>query len=269
MSFKDWVKSFVKKTTGYHILNLGYDRILLTKKLPDYFSTNKEVNEYLHFLRVKNLISHYGINVVLDVGANDGETGMFLRRIGYKGKIISFEPISSTFKKLSEKAQKDPVWDAYPIALGSKNEQRTIKLMDQSYLISFLDPNENFVHFFGKEDRTKEETIQIRRLEDVLPEVITDLESARIFLKMDTQGFDLEVFAGLGQLVDKIVLLQSEASIIPIYKNMPHISDSLSTFEAAGFTIAGIYTVNMEEATLREIESDLLFINSKYIPERK
>jgi hypothetical protein len=42
-----------------------------------------------------------------------------------------------------------------------------------------------------------------------LPELLADVPDPRIFLKMDTQGFDLEVFAGVGKYLEKIVGLQA------------------------------------------------------------
>ncbi len=56
------------------------------------------------------LLSNHGINVIFDVGANIGQYAMRTRALGYKGKIVSFEPVSSVFSKLSKNAKNDPLW---------------------------------------------------------------------------------------------------------------------------------------------------------------
>src|SRR5438046_9585223 len=56
------------------------------------------------------LFSVLGINCVLDVGAHRGEYGLELRRSGYRGFIISFEPVTENFVALERRAAGDPRW---------------------------------------------------------------------------------------------------------------------------------------------------------------
>ncbi len=64
-------------------------------------------------------------------------------------------------------------------------------------------------------------------LESLLP----DIGSRRILLKMDTQGYDTEVFKGLGSKLEHVYALQSEVSLISIYEGMPHWTESISLYE--------------------------------------
>ena len=99
----------------------------------------------------------------------------------------------------------------------------------------------------------------VRRLDEVLEELIASHDTPRIFLKMDTQGYDVEVFKGIGDKYKQVVALQSEISIVPIYKNMPHWTKSVSFFEEAGFGIAGLFPVNRDSH--RIIEYDCVMVN--------
>jgi hypothetical protein len=76
---------------------------------------------------------------------------------------------------------------------------------------------------------------------------------------MDTQGYDLQVFAGVGDALRSVVALQSEISAVPIYQGMPHLTESIARFEAAGFGIAGLFPVSREKS-LRIIEYDCLMV---------
>jgi hypothetical protein len=90
----------------------------------------------------------------------------------------------------------------------------------------------------------------------VLDEIASNGSFRKIFLKLDTQGFDMEVFKGLGNKLDEVLVLQSEVSLIPIYDNMPHWTESLALYESAGFGVAGMFPVNWDDG--RVVEYDCL-----------
>ena len=72
-------------------------------------------------LRIKTLLEHHGIDLVLDVGANTGQFGTFLRELGYRGTIASFEPIPSAHDQLVQRSKNDPDWIVFPrMAIGER-----------------------------------------------------------------------------------------------------------------------------------------------------
>jgi FkbM family methyltransferase len=69
------------------------------------------------------MLSQLGITMVFDVGAHIGHIGEYatrLRHIGYRGRIISFEPQAAAFAVLANKAIGDPLWNAERLALGNR-----------------------------------------------------------------------------------------------------------------------------------------------------
>ena len=240
--------------------------VILRQKIEDEVESNRKIYDHLCQLRVKTLLDRYQIDVVIDVGANEGQFASELRRMGYQGKIISFEPISSVFESLKKVASVDRDWDVYNLALGQENSQQTIYIAGDSAFSSLLKSNDWCEGEFGDESVGKrEETVIVRRSSDVLAETIKNLDRSRIYLKMDTQGYDLEVFKGLGAMSNKILALQSEVSVVPIYQGMPHLTASISFFEQAGFDIAGMYPVSTEKSGLRVVEFDCLMVRSPKI----
>ena len=97
--------------------------------------------------------------------------------------------------------------------------------------------------------------VDVRRLDGLLPALLRNLPSPRLFLKMDTQGYDLEVFRGAKNCLNWIVGLQSEISVIPLYTGMPHYLESLREYEEHGFHLHHLAVVN------RTINQDLLELN--------
>ena len=204
-----------------------------------------------------HLLPLLGIDCVLDVGANDGQYAAMLRKTGYRGRIVSFEPVAKTYAMLTERAAKDPDWTVHHCALAAMAGRKRINVTRSTVFASFLDPSDYSKQKYPKDmpvERTEE--VRLRTLDEVLPEVTKDLRAPKLFLKMDTQGYDLQVFAGAKKSLPKILALQTEISIQAIYKGMPDYLKSLGVYTKAGFVISGLYPVSRDRDTLALIELD-------------
>jgi FkbM family methyltransferase len=197
------------------------------------------------------------------VGANGGQFGRLLRSVGYTGRIVSYEPVSTNLDRLRETTASDPHWLVEDFALGAADSTAEIHVSAGPGKLSSLLPSnhfgrERFVNL--RDEASTTETIEVRRLDAVLDRVIADLDRPRIFLKLDTQGYDLLVLAGAGDRLQDVVALQSEVSCIPIYDGMPHMTEQIAAYEQAGFTIVGMYPVSRDTRSLAVIELDVLMV---------
>lgn len=164
---------------------------------------------------LQNILKRLKINLVLDVGANNGQFGMLLRSIGYKGEIISFEPVSNSFTILQNTSSSDGRWTVLKLGLSDKKETSEINVFDSSDFNSMLKPsalgkdsfNQKLVH-------SNMEMIDLDTLDNVLSKI--NLEGKSILPKMDTQGYDLNVFNGAINSRSKFAALLSEISFQPI-----------------------------------------------------
>ena len=86
-----------------------------------------------------------------------------------------------------------------------------------------------------------------------------DIGNVGCMLKMDTQGYDINVFKGAHGIISKIEALQSEISTIDIYEHMPDGFDALKFFREHGYYISGMFPINREES-LAAIEFDCLLV---------
>jgi FkbM family methyltransferase len=211
-----------------------------------------------YILQRRQVFQDFAIDLALDVGANTGQFAHDLR-VFYKGDLISFEPVSAAFLRLASTASRDPRWKVYQFALGSQNSTQTINVYRRTEMSSLLKANAYCTGRYGESVATTgQEVVPVRRLDDVLDEVAPDHTRRRVFLKMDTQGYDLEVFKGLGNKLKHVVAIQSEVSLIPIYEGMPHWIDSILVYERAGFGVAGLFPVTVDGC--RVIEYDCLMV---------
>src|SRR6185503_14619714 len=78
------------------------------------------------------------IGLVVDIGANTGQYGSMLRRSGYKGPLLSIEPLSAAFRELSRRAGRDPNWSTIEAAVGAQNTEAEINVSANSASSSLL-----------------------------------------------------------------------------------------------------------------------------------
>ena len=166
----------------------------------------------------RRIFNSHNFDVVIDIGANVGQFSQHLREdIGYKKRILSFEPLSSAFTILKSKARYDSYWDVFNIALGDVEENKEINIAgnsDSSSLLSMLPyhlkmaPESKFV---GKE------MVQIKRLDTIFNDLCNPSE--KIFMKIDTQGYENRVLIGAENSLKHIDAIQIEMSLVPLYNS--------------------------------------------------
>lgn len=212
---------------------------------------------------LKRVLSQLEIDCVIDVGAHEGEYARSLRDVGYTGQIISFEPVKATFGRLAAAFARDRRWRGFNVALGSEHGQRTMNIYEGSVFNSFLPPSEfGRTRFDDLARPMRTEVVEVWRLEDVLEEQLARTPASRIFLKMDTQGWDLEVLAGAGRRQEVIGALQTELSAKPIYDGMTGFSEALVHISKLGFELSGIFPVARDEHQLRVVELDCVMVRT-------
>lgn len=209
---------------------------------------------------LRNVIHRHAIDVVIDVGANDGQFALLLRSEGFRGTIYSFEPVNSTYEQLRRIAQHDANWKVFNTALGERVGDAIINVTASSDLCSLLDPNDFGKTAFPSIAVSHQETIAMDTLDNFIAREKL-AKAARILLKMDTQGYDLQVFQGAQQSLGCIVCLLSEISLMPIYAQAPHYLDALRLYEGKGFVPSGLYPVSRND-DLSVIEMDCVLINN-------
>jgi FkbM family methyltransferase len=174
------------------------------------------------------------VDCVLDVGANVGQFGAHLRRvIGYQGRIESFEPLQAAFCALRTRSRHDPRWSAHHHGLGDVNQQMTLHIARNSVASSLrplaaesgLAPDA--VQYVGQE------SVRIARLDDVYDDVTRD--AGAVFLKVDAQGYERQIIDGAPRSLQRLVGLQLELGLTPIYQGESMLEEILCRMRAMDF----------------------------------
>lgn len=194
---------------------------------------------------LKKVFGTFGVTSVIDVGANEGQYRDFLRReVEYAGRILSIEPIPALAAQMRQRAGTDPAWTIEECAMGAEASVATFHVTQGSQFSSFLEPIEETTPiFFGQNVVAEAIPVQVETLASLIARH-ADLLGDRIYLKLDTQGFDLEALKGLGDRAGSVVALQTETSMKPIYKTMPAYADSIRFVQDMGFTVSQMFPNN-------------------------
>lgn len=213
-------------------------------------------------LHLTDLFHKLDIQCVLDVGANRGQYYRFLReRVGYRGLVVSFEPISCNLVDLREQAKGDPRWIIRGSALGSRETRMEINVMKADLLSSFLTPHPSMVEMFRDHNVVdRRESVEVRRLDSVIEE-LDALDLRNLYLKVDTQGYDLEVIRGAPLTLPRVRALQTEISMRPLYAGAPSFRETLDTLLACSFAVSGMFPV-VRDPAMRVVEFDCVMVNS-------
>ena len=179
------------------------------------------------------------VDLVLDVGANMGQFGIDLRRYGYTGEILSFEPVAEMFTTLSSKVVADGKWSARELALGAQYGWTEINVTENTCFSSLL-PQTVAAQMFDDQTRiVRREKVQVRPLDAFFDE----FRDRNVFLKIDTQGFEHQVLEGAPRTLSILKGIQLEVPIVQLYENawgLPEISSYLGN---RGFALSQIRPV--------------------------
>jgi FkbM family methyltransferase len=196
------------------------------------------------------------VDVVLDVGANIGQFGKMLRSRGYRGKIVSFEPIGAIYRELRTVAERDGNWQTHHLALGATAGRAVLNVTRRSVFSSILDQSPAAQRFDAAAAVTHQEEVCIACLDDLF----APFHNHAVFLKIDTQGYERPVLEGARSALMQMVGIQLELPIVHLYKDTWSLADALTYMRQVGFVVAQLTPVNwLVEDPVSLIEIDAIF----------
>lgn len=193
---------------------------------------------------MRRLLEYLQVDCVFDVGANVGQHAEKLRRYcGYSGRILSFEPNPNALPDLQAAAAKDPLWEVFPIALGKEKGVAQFQAYDDTKLASFLRFDAQSAHA-PRAMAVQPIPVKVETLANLYPEFQRAFGFRRPFLKLDTQGFDLQAAMGAGNLLNQFVGIQSEVTFAPIYSGAPMFHEVIEYYASHGFRMSRLFPNN-------------------------
>ena len=222
------------------------------------FELRRRRDERSEARRLSLMLLEHAVDLVLDVGANTGQFAQSLRRAGYQGRLVSFEPLSIAHKQLVLAARHDDLWEAFPrVAVGDHEGDIDIHVSANSFSSSALDmlvkhevaaPGSAYV---GKE------RVRLSRLDVLAREYLEP--TAVAYVKIDTQGYEDRVLDGMTGILDKIRGIQLELSFVPLYEGQQLFDSLVERLRALGFSIWAIWPGICDPESGRMLQVDAIF----------
>jgi FkbM family methyltransferase len=241
---------------------------LLRRAGVDIIRWPKRPDDSLMSWTLNSLIETAGINCVLDVGANTGQFGQLLRSLGYRGRIVSFEPSPSSFRSLSQVAARDSNWRVQQIALAAKPGTAELHTHGESVFDSLhpsLEPGQLPDVIAGIPEYADKGavTVPLSTLAVEYAASVAGVGSPRVLLKSDTQGHDLDVIAGAQGLPREVLAVLVELSVQPVYADQPYLTRVIDRLKEENFLPIAFQPVTYALDELRVVEFDGLFLRQE------
>jgi FkbM family methyltransferase len=197
-------------------------------------------------------LPNFDMRVVLDVGANVGQTIDGISRVYPAAEIFAIEPVGASFKLISDRFSSNQNVHCIHAAMGSKARSTRITARGTASNNKIVDEN-----FVGDQESVEMITGDTLCFARGLAEVS--------FLKIDTEGYDLEVLLGFRQMLktERISLVQVEAGMgvfntshVPFFELHDYLTE-------LGYHVFGFYDQSSElngRPVLRR--ADVIFIST-------
>lgn len=175
---------------------------------------------------------------IFDVGANEGQSAREFRKWFPCAHIVSFEPFPPAFMVLKRHSAQDSNWVAENLALGTLSGVEPFHINQVSGANSILPTDNASNNYFSENPHITANVTEITvgRLDDYCVENgISSID----FLNIDTQGYDLEVLKGAGDLLEptKIRAILVEILLLPIYEKQARFDEIFHLLDQHGYKL--------------------------------
>lgn len=198
------------------------------------------------------------VNVVLDVGASVGNYATKLRQSGYRGRILSFEPLSESYEKLAASSRHDSAWQTFNAAIGERDGSASINVSARSTSSSLLDMGPLHVAAAPDSAYVRHEQIVVRRLDTILDGIVRPDD--RLYLKMDVQGYEASVLAGARETLATTQVIEVEVSTVPLYDGSVLCAQMIQAIGELGFRLVSWEDVLTDPKTGYVLQADCIFV---------
>ena len=210
-------------------------------------------------LQVRAALDHAKVNIVFDIGANDGGFGKELRSVGFCGKIVSFEPLTKAHRKLSISSEKDSKWLIHSrVAIGDHNGEIEINVARNSVSSSILPMLDAHSNAAVDSVYVSRERASLATLDSLASQYLCS--ESRPFIKIDTQGYEWQVLDGAVETIKIAEGLLIELSLTPLYKGQRLWLEIIERLSKENFSLWAIQKGFSDPRNGRLLQVDAVFM---------
>lgn len=194
------------------------------------------------------------LRTILDVGANRGQFALAARAFCPKADVISFEPLRAPAAMFRKVHGPDPRVTLVEAAVGSQEEQLEMHVSGRDDSSSFLPATNALLDHHPDVQEVAREMVRVAPLRNLV-----DLQKIRqpALLKIDVQGFELQVLQGCEDVLALFQFVYVECSYVETYADQALAPELWKWLEQRGYILRGSYNESFNDG--KPFQSDCLF----------
>lgn len=207
---------------------------------------------------LKGLLAQTPSPLILDVGANTGQSVKYFRDLVPDCRIHCFEPSPTAYRELETGIARLPDVCANPVAVGSAAGTLTLRENDHTDMSSMLSLGNQ-----GWGKITRELEVPVVTIDGYCADAGIDRANV---LKVDTQGYELEVLKGAAGLLSsgKIDLVYAEVIFAPLYDDLPAFDELYRFLVDREMRLVALYNYAMRDSAA-VAWCDALFASTSFL----
>jgi FkbM family methyltransferase len=194
------------------------------------------LGEVLNAGRHRKWLLGAGIQTIIDVGAHQGEFASGMKSTLPGVQVYSFEPQPECYTALAERLQQYPHTQAFCLALGSTAGQLSFHqsvFTKSSSLLPLSQLHKDAFPFTAETHLIQVEVVTLDSLANQLN------LTPKVMLKLDVQGYELEVLKGAQKILPKVDYVLAETSVGgTLYEGEANLKQLEDFLESFGFKFA-------------------------------
>jgi FkbM family methyltransferase len=196
----------------------------------------------------------HSVGFLIDVGANKGQFSLLFRNYFADAPIYAFEPLSGPAATFRNLFQGDASAHLFEGAIGSMSGKAKMYISQQLDSSSLLPITAKQVTSFPGTEQTDTCEIDISPMHEFLN---LDTLTGKGLMKIDVQGYELEVLKASQALLSHIELVYVESSFIELYEGQPLFHEVQGWLAENSFSLQGIGAVSFSKGSI--VQCDFIF----------
>lgn len=186
------------------------------------------------------IIQNRNIDIIFDIGANDGQFALSVLKDGFQGRIVSFEPTSKAHMALCNNARNVQKWIIHErVAIGENNGSVNINVAGNSGASSsILDMRDQHGKSAPSSKYVSSEIVDLVKLDSIYRNFFK--EGEKCLIKIDVQGYEENVLSGAAEFLSKVDCVKIECNLMSLYEGDRTYEYFFDFFEKRGFKLIDI-----------------------------
>jgi len=198
------------------------------------------------------------LGTVLDIGANSGQFALAVRAYCPSAQVLAFEPLARPAQKFVKVHGRDPKVKLIQAAVGENESALDMHVSARDDSSSLLEITERQVATYPGTEEVASERVRVARLLTLVGR--SEIEAPAL-LKIDVQGYEMQVLKGSSEAIDLFHYIYVECSFVEFYAHQALAPDVTAWLESRGFRLRALLNKSFSGGEL--VQADHLFVRAQ------